>query len=110
MTQQYGIKVSTLLNAADKLSQDLEYLCSLVEDPDLEFPIKNAIAYAHAVMMLSNQLDFVLEDLSGRDLSEDEQYVKLSKEDIVTMNEYTESSEEALKELEKICAISLQNN
>ena len=110
MTQQYGIKVSTLLNAADKLSQDLEYLCSLVEDPDLEFPIKNAISYAHAVMMLSNQLDFVLEDLSDRDLSEDEQYVKLSKEDIVTMNEYTESSEEALKELEKICGISLQNN
>lgn len=110
MTQQYGIKVSTLLNAADKLSQDLEYLCSLAENPDPEFRIKNAVAYSHAVMTLSIHLDFVLEDLSDRDLTEDEEYVKLTQEDVITMNEYTESSEEALKDLEDLCGISIQSN
>ena len=30
-------------NATEKLTEDLEYLCSLVEKPDPEFTIKNAI-------------------------------------------------------------------
>ena len=54
--QTYGIKVSTILNATEKLTEDLEYLCSLVEKADPEFKIKNAIAYSHAVMILSNHL------------------------------------------------------
>ena len=110
MTQQYGIKVSTILNAAEKLTSDLDYLCSLVEMPDAEFPIINALAYARAVTALSNHVDFIIEDLAENDLSEDEDYVKLSKEDIISMNLYTEASEDALKLLEKTCGIYLQNN
>ena len=108
--QTYGIKVATILNATEKLTDDLEYLCSLVEKPDPEFIIKNAIAYAHAVMTLSNHLDFVLEELTNRDLTPEEDMVKLSEEDVVAMNEYTEASEEAIEDLEILCGISLKNN
>ena len=108
--QKYGIKISTILNAAEKLTADLEYLCSIAESPDPEFPIMDALAYARAVSAVANHLDFVIEDLTENDLSEDEEYVKLSGEEIVTLNSYTENSETALKVLEKICGISLQNN
>ena len=108
--QTYGIKVTTILKAADTLTNDLEYLCSLVEKPDPEFTIKNAIVYAHAVMTLSNHLDFVLEELTNRDLTPDEDMVKLSEEDVIAMNEYTEATEEALEDLEILCGISLKNN
>jgi hypothetical protein len=80
--QTYGMKVTTILHATEQLSADLEYLCSLVEKPDPEFKIRNAIVYAHAVMTLSTHLDFVLEELTRRDL----------------------------KDLEELCGISLQNN
>ncbi len=108
--QTYGIKVSTILNATDKLSDDLEYLCSLIEKPDPEFVIKNAIVYAHAVMTLSSHLDFVLEDLSQRDLTPDQDMVKLREEDVIAMNDYTEATEEAVLDLEELCGISLKNN
>ena len=108
--QTYGVKVSTLLNATQKLTDDLEYICSLVEKPDPEFRIKNAIVYAHAVMTLSTHLDFVLEELTNRDLTPDEDMVKLSEEDVIAMNEYTEASEEALADLEELCGISLKSN
>ena len=110
LRQTYGIKVTTILSATEKLTEDLEYLCSLVEKPDPEFKIKNAIVYAHAVMTLSTHLDFVLEELTNRDLTPDEDMVKLSQEDIIAMNEYTEASEEALEDLEVLCGISLKNN
>ena len=111
MTQEfYGVKIATILNAADKLTADLDYLCSLVEEPDPEFGVCDAIAYSYAVAALSTQLEFVTEDLSENDLSEDEEYVKLSKEEIIMLNTYTENSEDALKRLEEICGISLQNN
>ena len=110
MKQTYGIRVSTILNATDKLTEELEYLCSLVEKADPEFRIKNAIVYSHAVMTLSNHLDFVLEELTQRDLTPDEDMVKLTEEDVLAMNEYTEASEEALEDLEVLCGISLKNN
>lgn len=108
--QTYGIKVTTILHATEKLTGDLEYLCSLVEKPDPEFTIRNAIVYAHAVITLSTHLDFVLEELTTRDLTPDEEMVKLEEEDVIMMSEYTEASEEALADLEKLCGISLKNN
>jgi hypothetical protein len=108
--EYYGLKLTTVINAADKLEDDLEYLCSLVEKPDQEFSIIDAVAYSHAVVALTQQLDFIIEEISANELSEDEEYVKLSGEEIMTLNSYTENSEAALKALEKICGISLQNN
>ena len=108
--QSYAIRVTTILNATEKLTEDLEYLCSLVEKPDPEFIIKNAIVYAHAIMTLSNHLDFVLEELTQRDLTPDEDMVKLNEEDVIAMSEYTDASEEAMEDLEILCGISLKNN
>ena len=111
MTKQYyGIKVSTILNAADKLTADLDYLCSIIENPDPEFPVKNALSYAKAIIAISNQIDFFVEDIADNDLSEDESYVKLSEEEVIIMNDYNEETEEALEILEETCGISLQNN
>tara|TARA_Y100001937_G_C6886724_1_gene227164 strand:- start:74 stop:409 length:336 start_codon:yes stop_codon:yes gene_type:complete len=108
--QRYGIKISTILNAAEKLSDDLDYLCSIAEAPDPEFPISDALAYARAISAIANHLDFVIEDLSGNDLSDDQEYVKLSEDDLLLMTTLTETSEEAIKILEKTCGIYLQNN
>jgi hypothetical protein len=111
VTQEfYGIKVATILRAADKLSDDLDYLCSLVEQPDPEFFVCDAVTYSYAVAALSNQLEFMTEDLTQNDLSEDEEYVKLSKEEVMMLNTYTNNAEEALRRLEETCGISLQNN
>lgn len=106
----YGIKMSTILNATDRLSEDLDYLCSVVESPDPEFPVTDALAYARAVTAISNQLDFFIEGLSENNLSEDEEYVKVSEEEVHMMNTFNESTEVALLVLEKICGISLLNN
>lgn len=107
---QYGMRITTILNAAEKLEGDLEYLCSLVEKPVDEFQIADAVVYAHAVMSLTQQLDFIVEDLSRNELTEDEESVKLTTEELMTLNSYTDNSEAALKALEKICGISLLNN
>ena len=106
----YGIKVSTILNATEQLSKDLDYLCSVVENPDPEFPVTNALAYARAVTAVSNQLDFFIEDLSENNLSEDEEYVKVSEEEVLMMNTFNEGTELALLVLEKVCGISLLKN
>ena len=74
MKQTYGIKITTILNATEKLTEDLEYLCSLVEKPDQSL-VSKTLVYAHAVMTLSNHLNFVLEELTERDLTPDEDMV-----------------------------------
>jgi len=106
----YGIKIATILNAAERLTADLEYLSSLVERPDPEFLIKDAVVYSHALTALANQINFIVEDLSQNELSDDELYVKLSKEEVMMLNTYNNTTEEALAALEVICGISLQNN
>ena len=111
MTKQYyGIRVTTILNIAEHLEADLDYLFSIVERPDPEFPVVDALVYARAVTALSNQLDFFIEDLAENDLSDDDEYVKVSEEELKMMNIYTEGCEEALLILEEVCGISLQNN
>ena len=104
------MKVTTILNAADKLSSELDYLCSLVEQPDAEFIIVDALVYGHALVAISNQLDFISSDLSTNDLSDDEEYVKLTEDDVLILSSYNEVTEAAIKALEEICGISLQNN
>jgi len=108
--QYYGMKVGTILNAAARLGKDLEYLSSLVEQPDPEFLIKNAVVYAEAVTAISHQIDFIAEDISQNDLSEDGIYVKLTTQEVTMLNTFNTNTEEALARLEEICGISLQNN
>ena len=110
VTQYYGMRLSTLLNAADRIVGDLDYLCSLVENPDPEFFITDAVTYALAVAALSNQLQFIVEDLAENDLTEDEQHVKLTEDEVWMLNSYTDSAEEAIERLGVKCGISLLNN
>ena len=108
--QYYGIKVTTILNATEKLTHDLDYLSSIVESPDPEFPVSNAIVYAQALIAVAQQLSFFVDDLIDNDLSEDQEYVKVSHEEVIMMTTYNEGTEEALLALEEVCGISLQNN
>ena len=111
MTKKYyGINIETLITASDKLASDLDYLCSLVELPDKEFHLSCALTYSHAVVAVSSQLDYILEEISQNILSDDEEYVKISQEEIDRLNSYTENSEASLMALEEICGISLENN
>ena len=108
--QNYGIKVTTMINAADKIADDLDYLCSLVEHPDTEFPITDAVVYASAVMALSAQLEYISADLAENELNDEEDCVTLTQEELMTLTSYTEIAEDALEILEGVCGISLQNN
>jgi len=107
---KYAMKVTTILNVAESLTQDLDYLSSLVEKPDPEFLIKDAVVYARAITALSNQLQFILEDLPENDLTEDEDHVKLSEDEVFMLSSYSAETDEAMEDLEKICGISLRNN
>ena len=106
----YGMKVATLVAAADRLTAQLDYLCALTQCPDPEWSLPDAVSYAYALVCLESQLEFLVEDLADNDLSEDELYVRLSKEEVYSLNRYTENSEEALRRLEERCGISLRNN
>jgi|TARA_R110000824_G_scaffold170946_4_gene348417 DNA-binding Xre family transcriptional regulator len=108
--QNYGIKITTMINAADKLADDLDYLCSLIEQPDVEFPITDAVVYARAVIALAAQLEYISEDLSENELNDEEDCVTLSQAEVMTLHSHTEGSEVALKILEEVCGISLQSN
>ena len=108
--QNYGIKITTMINAADKLADDLDYLCSLVEQPDTEFPITDAVVYANAVVALTAQLEYISEDLSENELNETEDCVTLTQAEVMALHSHTEGAEAALKILEEVCGISLQNN
>ena len=104
------MRLSTILSAADKIVADLNYLCSIIESPDPEFTIGDAVTYSTAVVTLSNQLNFILEEISNNDLTEDEEHVKISEEEVWILNSHTEAAEDAIKKLEESCGISLVNN
>jgi len=108
--QNYGIKITTMINAAEKLADDLDYLCSLVERPDAEFPITDAVVYANAVMALTAQLEYISVDLAENELNDEQDCVTLTQEELMTITSYTESAEDALEILEDVCGISLQSN
>jgi hypothetical protein len=110
MTKFYGVRLDTVLNAIDELQGDLDYLCSLVESPDPEFKIADAVVYAQTVTAISSHLNFMIEDISENALSDDEVHVKVSEEELLMMNNYMEATEDAVAILEVLCGISLQNN
>lgn len=110
MTKFYGVRLDTVLNAIDELQGDLDYLCSLTESPDPEFKIADAVAYAQTITAISGHLNFMIEDISENDLSDDEMHVKVSEEELLMMNNHLEATEDAVAILEVLCGISLQNN
>ena len=59
---------------------------------------------------LTAQLEYISEDLSENELNDEEDCVRLTQAEVMALHSYTESSEAALKILEEVCGISLQNN
>lgn len=109
MTQTYGLRITTIDTAIQQLIEDVEYLCSLVEDPDPNFVVKDAVAYSLALTSILQHLNFA-EDLAENEISDNGIYIKVNDKELVAMQEYTKASEEALSHLEETCGISLRKN
>jgi len=107
--QTYGMKISSLLSGIDTTEKDLNFLCSLIESPDEEYNIPDAIEYAHAVVALSRQLNYMISEISENEVTEDEELVMLSKQQLITLNTLTDAVEDALGRL-RLCGISLKQN
>ena len=79
MTKFYGVRLDTVLNAIDELQGDLDYLCSLVESPDPEFKIADAVVYAQTVTAISSHLNFMIEDNFSYDEDDDPREIRSKK-------------------------------
>ena len=111
----YGMNVLNLNRGIDLVSQDLDYLCSIVEHPDPEFAVTDALVVAGAlficaIVALANQLSFMSDDISRNPLSTDGKLVKMSEEEVMILSDLSDEAEEAVQLLEEICKISLKNN
>ena len=104
----YGMKIDSLLYGIQVTEEDLEFLCSLIETPDKEYQIPDAVDYSRAVMALENQLSY-MNQMSENDLTEDEELIKLTKEQLLTLNALSDEAEYALGRL-RSCGISLKRN
>jgi hypothetical protein len=109
MKKQYAMKLDELLTGVEVVGEDLDFLCSLAESPTEEYQIPDAVAYSLAVLALTNQLGFMTEQVANNKLSDDEQHVILTKEEVDTMNALYDEVEEALTRLRQ-CGISIQIN
>jgi hypothetical protein len=108
-SKPYGMKVDSLVRGIEVTQQDLDFLCSLVELPDEDYAIPDAIDYSCAVVALYRQLQFMVEELAGNPLTEDEDIIKLSKEELETLTDLSDAVEDALGRLRE-CGISLKQN
>jgi hypothetical protein len=107
--KSYAMNYDELLRGIEIIGEDLDFLCSLSENPSEEYQIPDAVEYSLAVIALTNQLAYMTQDLATSKLSEDENHVILTKEQVDKMNDLYEEVEEALVRLRK-CGISIQIN
>jgi hypothetical protein len=109
MSQAYGVRIPTIETAILQVSGDLDYLCSLIEQPDQNFAIKDALIYCRAVSLLTEQLDLA-ERISGNEIDQDGEYFKVSEKELHLMGRITDDVDDALLDLEEICGISIRKN
>ena len=109
MTKTYGMKTTSLLQGIEITQKDLDFLCSLAEDPDESFPIKDAVEYSFAIVALTQQLDYMREEISHNELTEDEDLITLTKEQLLTLHKLSDAVEDAIGRL-RLCGISLKQN
>ena len=105
----YAMNLNNLMNGIKVVGEDLEFLCSLVEDPDSEYKIPDAVEYSNAVVTLMNQLTFMVEEIDHHNLTDDGKFVILTKDEVNTLSVLSDAAEEALEGLRK-CGISIKNN
>ena len=107
--KQLAMKYDTFLNGIEIIGKDLDFLCSLAEDPTEEYQIPDAVEYSLAVIAVMNQLTFMTEDLAKNKLTEDGEYLILTKEQVEILNGLYEDVEDALIRLRE-CGISIKIN
>ena len=109
MKKQFAMRYDTLLNGIEIIGEDLDFLCSLSENPIEEYQLPDAVAYSAAVIAVMNQLSYMSVDLVNNKLTEDGEHIILTKEEVERMNFLSEEVEEALIGLRE-CGISIKIN
>lgn len=107
--QNYGMPVDSLIMGIEVTRKDLDFLCSLIEAPDTEYPIPDAIDYSNAIVALNTQLTYMVDNISTNELTEDEDVIKISQKELLKLTELSETVEKALERL-RSCGISLKSN
>lgn len=110
MSQTYGVKVSSLEVGLDALGGELDHLLSLVESPDPEYKVQDAVLYCEAIATFSEMIEFLVGALSLNEISPDGVHIKMSSEEIVVMGHLSDTTEEIRGDLLKQCGISLAKN
>lgn len=109
MKKTFAMRYDTLLNGIEIVGEDLDFLCSLAEDPTEEFKIPDAVAYSAAVIAMMNQLSFMSQEIINNKLTEDGEHIILTMDEVNLMNTLSDSVEEALEDLRE-CGISIKIN
>ncbi len=109
MKKQFAMRYDTLMNGIEIVGEDLDFLCSLAENPSDEYKIPDAVAYSAAVIAVMNQLTYMSVELVNNKLTEDGEHIILSKEEVDRMNFLYDEVEEALIGLRE-CGISIKVN
>ena len=107
--QKYGMPVESLLKGIEVTRKDLDFLCSLIEAPDEEFPIPDAVDYSYAIVALTSQLTYMVDNIAQNELSEDEELITISQKELYKLTELSDKVEEALGRL-RACGISVKSN
>ena len=107
--KEYAMRLDNLLNGIQMVGEDLDFLCSFVENPSEEYKIPDAVEYSNAVVCLMNQLTYMTCDIDSAKLTEDGEFVLLTKEQVETLSVLSDKAEEALESLRE-CGISIQKN
>lgn len=109
MKKQFAMRYDTLLNGIEIVGEDLDFLCSLSEEPSEDYKIPDAVAYSAAVMAVMNQLAYMSQEIINNKLTDDGEHIILTKEEVDRMNFLSDEVEESLTGLRE-CGISIKVN
>lgn len=111
MTQQktYAMRLDNLLRGIEAVGGDLDFLCSLIENPTEDYRIPDAVEYCNAVVCLMNQLSFMTCEINTQKLTDDGEFVILTKKQVETLSSLSDKVDEALEALRE-CGISTVRN
>jgi|TARA_R110002012_G_scaffold314216_1_gene526675 hypothetical protein len=107
--KQFAMRYDTLLNGIEIVGEDLDFLCSLSEEPSEDYKIPDAVAYSAAVMAVMNQLAYMSQEIINNKLTDDGEHIILTKEEVDRMNFLSDEVEESLTGLRE-CGISIKVN
>tara|TARA_B100000900_G_C20565900_1_gene711085 strand:- start:451 stop:783 length:333 start_codon:yes stop_codon:yes gene_type:complete len=105
----YAMRLDNLLYGIKQTGENLDFLCSLVEDPSEKYQIPDAIEYSNTVVCLMNQLTFMTAELDHNNLTEDGEHIILTKKQVTKLSDLSDLADEAVEALRE-CGISLAKN